>query len=525
MSFISRVGRSVAAASIALAITGAAHAQSTLRVVAHSDLKILDPIWTTAYITRNHGYMVYDTLLATDATGKIQPQMVDKWTLSDDKKAWTFTLRDGLEWHDGTPVTSADVIPSLKRWAEQDPLGRALYKVVKEVRATDAKTFVLELTEPYGLVLESLGKPSSTVPFIMPARVAVTPANQQITDFTGSGPFIFKRDEWKPGDKIVYVKNPKYKPRTEPASSLAGGKVVKVDRVEWIAMPDPLTAANALLAGEIDLIEAPPPDLFPVLRGDKNVAMFAWNPAGSQIIGRLNHLHPPFNNVKARQAVLYATAQLDYLEAQVGDKEIYVECNAPLTCGSPNGKTFGDLLIKPDLAKARALLKESGYDGTPIVIMHQTDLQSSNRLSPVAKSQLEKAGFKVDMQSMDWQSVVSRRAKKEPPAQGGWSIFFTTAVAVDTANPTASSFTSGGCDKAWFGWPCDADLEKLRDAYAKAVDDAGKKKLADAIQDRIMDQAHYVVIGQYKAFGAYRKDRVDGWIAAPAAIFWNISKK
>ena len=505
-------------------LCSAAQAQTTLRVVAHSDLKVLDPIWTTAYITRNHGYLIYDTLLAQDGELHIRPQMAD-WKVSADKLTWTFTLRDGLEWHDGKPVTSEDVIPSLKRWAERDGMGQQLWKFVKEIKAVDAKTVEIVLSEPYGLVLESLGKPSSTVPFIMPKRIAETPSNTQIKEFIGSGPFIFKQDEWKPGDKVVYVKNPKYKPRPEPAFGLAGGKVAKVDRVEWISIPDPLTAVNALIAGEIDMIEQPPPDLFPVLQGDKNIQLYGWNALGSQIIGRMNHLHPPFNNAKARLAVLYATAQEDYLQAQVGDKEIYAVCNAPLICGTPQGKTFGNLLVKPDLEKARQLLKESGYDGTPIVMMHATDLQSSNRIPHVAKAQLEKVGFKVDMQSMDWQSVVSRRAKKEAPSQGGWNMFFTTTVAVDAANPVANIFTSGGCDKAWFGWPCDEELEKLRIAYARAADDAEKTALAHKVQDRIMEQGHYLVLGQYKAFGAYRKDRMEGWLPGPAAVFWNISTK
>jgi peptide/nickel transport system substrate-binding protein len=509
----------------ATSLASAAHAQGTLRMVAHSDLKILDPIWTTAYISRNHGYLIYDTLLSQDASLKIQPQMAEKWEISADKLTFTFTLRDGLEWHDGKPVTTEDVIASLKRWSEKDVMGQQLAASLKAMTAVDAKTFKIELKEPFGLVLEALGKPSSTVPFIMPKRVAETPSNQQIKEYVGSGPFIFKADEWKPGEKVVYVRNARYKARNEPPSGLAGGKVAKVARIEWLAISDPMTAANALLAGEIDLIEAPPPDLFPMFKADKSIALFGWNVLGSQIVMRLNHLHPPFNNVKARQAVYYATGQKDYLDAQVGDPEIYTICNAPLVCNTPNGKTYGDLLIKPDIAKARQLLKESGYDGTPIVMMHQTDLQSSNRVQPVGKQQLEAAGFKVDLQAMDWQSVVSRRARKEAPSAGGWNVFYTTAVAVDTANPAANSFTSGACDKAWFGWPCDAELEKLRAAYTREADPAKAVALAHQIQDHIVETASYLVVGQFKQFGAYRKDRIEGWLPAAVPILWNISKQ
>ena len=521
----SRVLASLLTAIIWATLALPATAQTTLRIVPHSDLKVLDPVWTTAYITRNHGYLIYDVLFAKDASGNIRPQMVDKYETSPDKLTWTFTLRDGLEWHDGKPVTAEDCVASIKRWGVRDTLGQQLMASVGEITALDQRAFRISLKEPYGLVLESLGKPSSNTPFMMPKRVADTDPYKQIDDYTGSGPFIFKKDEWKAGEKIVYVKNPRYKPRAEPPSMLAGAKLAKVDRVEWLALPDPATAANALINGEVDIVEVPPTDLFPMLKKDKNIALFGWNPLGSQIIMRMNFLHPPFDNLKARQAVMYAIAQEDFLRAQVGDPEIYRVCNAPLVCGTKYEKSYGDLLIKPDFDKARALLKESGYDGKPIVMLHQTDIVSSNQLPAVGKQLLEKAGFKVDVVSSDWQTVVSRRSRKEPPDKGGWNAFFTTTITVDADNVAGNNFTSGGCDKAWFGWPCDADMEKLRSAFARETDPEKQKAIALAVSDRVMDQAMYIVLGQYKAFGAYRKDRIEGWLPAPAPVWWNISKK
>ena len=517
-------------AAIAIAIWAAlgapAMAQTTtLRMVSHADIKILDPIWTTALITRNFGYMVYDVLFARDADLKIQPEMAEKYSVSADKLTWTITLRDGLVWSDGTPVTSEDCVASIKRWGARDSFGQLLMKDTAEIKPVDAKTFSIVLKREFGLVLEALSKISSNVPFMMPKRVAETDPNKQITEFIGSGPFIFKQDEWKPGEKIVFVKNPRYKPRAEPPSMLAGGKVAKVDRVEWLAMPDPSTAVNALITGEIDLIEAPPPDLFPLLKADKNIEVYPWNVQGSQIIMRFNHTQPPFDNVKIRQAAMYALAQEDIMRAQVGDPAIYKLCNAPFICGTRYGKEYGDLLIKPDIAKAKALLKEGGYDGTPVLMMHQTDLQSSNNVQPVAKQQLERAGFKVDMQSMDWQTVVSRRARKEPASQGGWNIFFTTNITLDSDNPGTNSYASGACGKAWFGWPCDPEMEKLRDAFIHETDPDKQKALGYAISDRVIDQAFFAPVGQYKAFGAYRKDRLSGWLPGPVPVLWNISKK
>jgi peptide/nickel transport system substrate-binding protein len=178
-------------------------AQTTLRVVMHSDLKIVDPIWTTAYISRNHGYMIYDTLFAMDAKGEMQPQMVDKYEVSPDQLTYTLTLRAGLLWHDGTPVTSEDCIASIKRWGAKDSMGQKMMSFVQDFAVVNPQTFQMVLKEPTGLVLQALGKPSSNVPFMMPKRVAETAPSEQIKDFTGSGPFVFKPEEWKPGDKAV----------------------------------------------------------------------------------------------------------------------------------------------------------------------------------------------------------------------------------------------------------------------------------------------------------------------------------
>ena len=394
-------------------------AQTTLRVVKHSDLKIVDPIWTTAYITRDHGYMIYDTLFATDASGQIKPQMIDKYDLSADKLTWTMTLRDGLLWHDGTPVTAEDCVASIRRWGAKDAMGQKMMSFVKDMPVVDAKTFRIVLNAPTGLVLTALGKPSSNVPFMMPKRVAATNPNEQISDYTGSGPFVFKKDEWKPGDKSVYVKWDKYKPRAEPASGLAGGKVAKVDRVEWRQLADQQTAVNALIAGEIDFIEQPSHDLLPILRKDANIKLVDWNPLGNQYAFRFNTTAKPFDNVKIRQAVVLALNQEDFLQAVIGDKQYYKTCKALFVCGTPLASDKGmDGLLESNFAKSQALLKEAGYDGTPIVLLHSTDLQVLTNLAPVAKQLLEKGGFKVDMQSMDWQSVVAR-AREEGPADAG----------------------------------------------------------------------------------------------------------
>src|ERR1700757_2057387 len=311
--------------SVAWSSRARAAGSKTITAVMHSDLRVIDPGFTTAYITRDHGYMVYDALVATDANFKVQPQMAD-WTLSDDKLVYTFTLRDGLKWHDGAPVTAEDCVASLKRWGKNDGMAQKLMDFTAAIEAADAKTILLKLKEPYSLVLETLAKPSALVAFMMPKRLAETPAGQQIAEQIGSGPFKFVKSEFQPGVKAVYEKNTDYVPRQEPPSWTAGGKVVKVDRVEWITMPDAQTATNALQSGDVDFLENPPFEMLPLLEANPDVKVQALNKFGFQTYGRMNFLIPPFDNVKVRRAALLAINQKDVLDAMVGNPRYYEQC-------------------------------------------------------------------------------------------------------------------------------------------------------------------------------------------------------
>src|SRR4051794_14679705 len=275
----------IMALSAALALPAQAAGTKTIPAVMHSDLRVTDPIITTAYITRDHGYMVYDTLLATDSNFKIQPQMAD-WKVSDDKLTYTFTLREGLKWHDGAPVTAEDCVASLQRWGKRDGMGQKLMSFTASIEATDPKTITLKLKEPYGLALESIGKPSSVVPFMMPKRIAETPADKAISEQIGSGPFKFVQAEFQPGVKAVYEKNKDYVPRKEAPSWTSGGKVAKVDRVEWITMSDAQTAVNSLQSGDIDFLENPSFDLLALLEDNKDLNIGVLNKIGFQTVGR-----------------------------------------------------------------------------------------------------------------------------------------------------------------------------------------------------------------------------------------------
>lgn len=503
-----------------------ASAEKVLRVVPHADLKNLDPIWTTAYITRNHAYMVYDTLFATDEDLKVQPQMVDSWTVSDDGLLYTFKLRAGLKWHDGAPVKAEDCIASLTRWGKRDGMGQKLMDFTKSMDVVDDSTFTMTLKEPYGLVLESLGKISSNVPFMMPKRLAVTDAFTQVDEIVGSGPFKFVKDEWVPGSKVVYVKNTDYVPRKEPASGAAGGKVAMVDRVEWLYIPDPATTMNALVNGEVDLWETPAVDMTAQLKSDPNILVEVKDRLGTQGWLRPNHLHPPFNNAKARQALLYAVNQEEYLQALAGSPEFYKVCPAYFICGTPNETMVGtEALAKVDLKMAKQLLAESGYKGEKIVMMHPTDIPVLNYATLVTAQMLRDIGMNVEVQAMDWSTLTSRRAEKKSPADGGWNLFHTYSTGADVSSPIANiGISGGGVEKAWFGWPTDAKTEELRDKFARATTREAKDKVVNDLQTRLFEVVPYINYGQWFQPMAWRSN-LSGVLSSPVPFFWNIDKK
>jgi len=400
-----------------------------------------------------------------------------------------------------------------------------LMSFVTELSAPDDKTIRMVLKEPYGLVLAALGKTGANVPFMMPRRIAETPVNTQIQDATGSGPFIFRKDEWKAGEKAVYVKNPKYRPRAEPPSGLSGGKVAKVDRIEWIWIADSQTQVSALIRGEVDLIQIMPYDLLPLVEKNKNLRTQIVDKAGRQFIMRFNTLAKPFDDARIRQAVTYALTQKEFLEANVGDPRYFKECKSFFPCGLPLESTKGwEDRLSGNVATARKLMAEAGYDGTPLVLLHQTDVVGHNNLATVAKPQLERAGFKVDLQAMDWQTLVSRRTKKDPPSAGGWHAFFTSSGSLSIPDPVAHFFLNASCEKAQFGWPCDAEIERLRDAYARAADPAAQKTIAEAAQMRAAEYPTHVPLGQFFTPTAL-SNNVTGLLTAPAVVFWNVEKK
>jgi peptide/nickel transport system substrate-binding protein len=340
----------------------------TLRFIPRTDLQVLDPIWTTAYASRNHGYMIFDTLFALDSKFRPQPQMVGDYSISLDKLTYRFGLRPGLKFHDGEKVRGVDCTASLQRWMARDTLGQALAASIDEMAGADDQSFTIRLKEPFPLLLDSLAKVSSMVPFIMPGRMAKTDPFKQITDTIGSGPFKFVREEFDPGHKAVYVKNEDYVPRNETPDWASGGKVVRVDRVEWIVLTEPTTAAGALGSGEVDWWENPPSELTPLLAANPDIQVGDADPLGSMVFLRFNQTQPPFDNIKMRQAVLAVTDQEEFLSALAATPNDWKRCPSFFTCGTPMANDVGAAALtgKRDFAGAKRLIAEAGYNGETI---------------------------------------------------------------------------------------------------------------------------------------------------------------
>jgi peptide/nickel transport system substrate-binding protein len=501
-------------------------ADKVLKVVLVSDLKGIDPVFNTATYAAYHGYLVYDQLFALDSRGKPQPQMVDTWEISPDRKTYTFRLRNGLKFHDGSPVRAADAVASILRWKDRDVVGKALFSAGARLEAVDDLTFTLALRDPFGLVLDALAKPLSNALFVMPEAVAKTPATAQISSAVGSGPFIFVKEEWRPGSKAVYVRNPHYVPRTGKPDGLAGAKVAKVDRIEWLSMPDPNTAISALTAGEIDYLQNPAMDTYPVLKADKKVRLVTVDPTGSMVWIRPNHLQPPFDNPKARQALLHVIDQTAILQA-IGTptENARPYCGSFFMCGTPLETSAGTAdLEKPNIEKAKALLKESGYDGRPVIFMQPSDLSANFNATVVVADAMRKAGFKVDVQPLDWGTLSQRRNNKGPVDKGGWNLFITVATALDASTPLTNVYLATPCPNEIAGFPCDEELQRLRRSWWESTDEAERAKLADQVQVRAYQVVPYVNGGQWKQYTAVRTN-VSGLGETTVPVFWEVSKE
>jgi peptide/nickel transport system substrate-binding protein len=517
----------LAGAAAAALIAGRAEAQTVLRYTPQAKLSVFDNTINQSSMTHQHSYLIWDTLFGADKDQRPQPQMVESHTLSADGLVYTFKLRPGLKFHDGTPVTSKDAVASIKRWAPKDTNGLLMIKNGMTLAAVDDRTFTLTLKEPWGSTIDSMAKMSAKALYVFREKDASQDGAQPITTNIGSGPFRFVAEQMVPDSRYVYAKFQDYVPRAEPPSWYAGGKAAKVDRVEWVIITDAATATAALDRGEIDWYETPPLDLLPNLKKNPNIAAKVHNPNGAMGIMRPNHLHPPFNNAKARQAFMHAVDQQDYMRVAVGsDPENWKVCWAFMACGTPTGTETGtEPYRKKDLAKAKALLAEAGYKGEKVVVLIPSDQQIIRDFTLVTIQNLREVGFNVEEINTDWGGLLARRAKQDPPDQGGWSVVHTWGFGFELGNAISNYGLTTACDRSgWPGWPCDQTMTNLVGDWAKEGDIAKRKAIGEAIQKRAVERVYFVPLGTFFQPMAYRKN-LSGIVEVAIPVFWNVEKK
>ncbi|WP_370690862.1 ABC transporter substrate-binding protein [Falsiroseomonas sp.] len=508
------------------AIRAQSVAARTLRFVPQADLSVLDPLVTTAYVVRNHALMIYDTLYGLDASLNPAPQMVEAHQVENDGLHWTFRLREGLRFHDGEPVRARDCVASIQRWSQKDPLGQLLAARTDHMAATDDRRFVIRLSRPFAPMLDALGKLASPICAIMPERLARTEPSRMVAEVIGSGPFQFRADQWVAGSRAVYERFGGYRPREGGAPEWTSGpKVAHLDRVEWHTIPDPSTAAAALLRGEVDWVERPDFDLLPVLRRSRDLVIEATPELGSVSICRLNHLHPPFDNPAIRRAVLSTVNQADFMNAVAGTESGAWQDGVGIwPPGAPLATDAGmEAIHAPrDIARAREAIREAGYRGERVVSLVSTDFPAGKAAGEVGAALFRRLGLNLDHVATDWATVVQRRASREPVERGGWSCFYSGFAALDLLNPGVHQLVRGGGARAWFGWPSIPRMEALASAWLDAPDLSAQRAIAAEMQRLAFVEVPYIPLGQYVLPTAYRRS-LTGVMRGPP-VFWNVRR-
>ena len=505
-----------------------AQAVSTLRFVPQSDLAITDPHITTAYLTRHHGYMVYDTLYGIDSAFRPSPQMVEGHTVENDGKLWKLRLREGLLWHDGERVTARDCAASLNRWAKRDSFGGALMAVTDELSAPDDRTIQFRLKRPFPLLPDALGKVGTPMCAMMPERLATTDDFKPVPEIVGSGPFRFLADERVSGVRNAYAKFEKYKPRENgPEEWTAGPKIVHFDRVVWTTIADQATATAALQANEQDWLEHALHDVLPLLRKNPDLSVLIIETTGDLEMIRPNHAQAPFNNPAIRRAVLSAIDQKAFMQAVVGSNPADYEI--PLgffTPDTPMASDVGlDALRSPrDPAAVRQALQVAGYNGERVVLMAPGDLSHLKLQGDVAADLLKRIGMNVDYVVTDFGSMLARRNNTGPVNAGGWSCFVTAWGGMDELNPVSHTALRGNGNQsgAWAGSYVSPRMEDLRDRWFQAPDLAAQKAICVEMQKLALEEVPYFPLGKFMFSTATRKT-ITG-LREGFAMFWNVRR-
>jgi peptide/nickel transport system substrate-binding protein len=520
-SFLRTGAAGIAASSLPrFSIAQPANAR-VLRFVPQANLTVLDPIITTAAVTLNHGWMVWDTLFGVNAAQQAKPQMAEGYTVSDDGRTYLIKLRQGLKWHDGEPVRAQDCAASLARWAVRDTFGQTVAKSVDTWGVADDQTVKITLKRPFPLLIDAIAVQNS---FIMPERLAKTDPFKAITEVVGSGPFRFLKDEFVAGSAAAWEKFDGYVPRQEPPEWTSGGKAAHFQRIEWKIIPDAATASAALQNGEVDWYEQAQIDLVPLLRRNADIVIGPSNPQGYVGGMRFNSIQPPFDDVRLRRAVMVAVNQEDYMRAIMGDDHsAWRVCRSQYPCGTTYGTEVDLPVQKGDLEAAKKMLQEAGYNGQKAVIINPTDFATIGPLGDITYDMFKKIGINAELQDTDWGSVVQRRATREPVEKGGWSVFHTWFTGGFILNPVVTApFRAQGA-AGWFGWYDNPKVEQLTQEWLDAKDEDSRKKIAAMIQLENYRQAPTVTLGQFQIPTAYNKS-LTGKLEYTGPLFWNVRR-
>ena len=482
-----------------------AQSATTLKFVPYADLALLDPA-VSAFVTRNHVLMVFDTLFAMDEAGVAQPQMLAGSVTEPDGLTWTLTLRDGLRFHDGTPVLARDAVASIRRWWVNDAYGQALALATDEVSAPDDRTIRFRLKRRFGRLPDALAHPTNTMAAIMPERLASTPASSRLNEMVGSGPFRYVAADRVPGAMNAYARFEGYVPRRGAASFCAGPRVAHFDRIEWITTPDPATQVAALRAGEVDWVEQPLMDLVPKLRTERGIKVEVVETKGLIGFLRFNQLFPPFDNPAIRRAVLRAVNQREFMEAVVGPGAPYDAQCGIFTAGTELANDAGmeALSGKHSLDDLKRELAAAGYKGEKIIYLEPTDVPRINAIAEVGADMLRKLGMTVDVVATDWGTTVQRSVSRQPPDKGGWHMFAAFSGGYDMSTPGSHQLMRGNGAGAYNGWPTLPKLEALRDEWLFAEDKAQQLALARRMQEQALLDVPYLPLGSYYQPVAYK---------------------
>jgi len=444
----------------------------------------------------------------------VQPQMAAGHVIEDDGRRWVISLREGLRFHDGTPVLARDVVPSVKRFCVRDTFGQALRAVTDEIAALDDRRLVFRLKKPFPHLAQALAGGSSLTPCIMPARLAETDPFKQVTEMVGSGPFRLVAHEHMAGHRVVYERFADYVPRPDGKTSfLAGPKHVHFDRVEWAIIPDAATAAAALRSGEIDWWEVVAADFVPMMRADPKLRVSTSKLMTAIGLMRFNQLHPPFDNLAVRRVMLGVIDQAAAMQAVAGDDP--KDWVARIGLFGPDMPLANDAGIEVmtgprDPGKAKRDLAAAGYRGDPIVVLDPADIGELHALSLVGADALRQAGFNVEVVSLDFGSVVRRRFNREPPAKGGWNV---TCTLMDSSYafspPGAFPLRGNGAASPTWGWSVSRRIEELLQAWYDAPDLAREKAICRDLQTALWNDVPYIPMGQYSQQTAYRRTITD----------------